>query len=50
MSASDDHLARDRATAAGAAGFIPKPFTEPELRAEVAAALRRQPALAEHPA
>jgi two-component system response regulator AdeR len=45
MSATDDHLTRDRALAAGATGFIPKPFTEPELRAEVAAVLQRQPAL-----
>jgi CheY-like chemotaxis protein len=50
MSTTDDHPTRDRASAAGATGFIPKPFTEPELRAEVAAVLRRQPALADHPA
>jgi type IV pilus assembly protein PilB len=42
MSAAD-HLTRDRALAAGATGFIPKPFTEPELRAEVAAVLQRRP-------
>jgi two-component system KDP operon response regulator KdpE len=41
---------RDRASAAGATGFIPKPFTEPELRAEVAAILQRRPVLADHPA
>jgi CheY-like chemotaxis protein len=42
MSATDDHPTRDRASAAGATGFIPKPFTEPELRAEVAAILQRR--------
>jgi DNA-binding response OmpR family regulator len=41
MSASDDRHTRDRATAAGATGFIPKPFTEAELRSEVAAVLQR---------
>jgi DNA-binding response OmpR family regulator len=50
MSATDDHRTRDRALAAGATGFIPKPFTEPELRAEVAAVLQRRPALVDHPA
>jgi CheY-like chemotaxis protein len=45
-----DHLTRDRALAAGATGFIPKPFTEPELRAEVAAVLQGRPALVDHPA
>ena len=29
MSASDDRHTRDRAAAAGATGFIPKPFSEP---------------------
>ena len=50
MSATDDHPTRDRASAAGATGFIPKPFSEPELRAEVAAILQRRPALVDHPA
>jgi type IV pilus assembly protein PilB len=50
MSAGDDRHTRDRAAAAGATGFIPKPFSEPQLRAEVAAVLQRRPALAEHPA
>ena len=46
MSTTDDPYTRDRAAAAGATGFIPKPFTEPELRAEVAAAvLQRRPVL-----
>jgi CheY-like chemotaxis protein len=36
--------------AAGATGFIPKPFSEPQLRAEVAAVLQRRPALVDHPA
>ena len=46
MSTTDDRHTRDRAAAAGATGFIPKPFTEPELRAEVAAAvLQRRPVL-----
>jgi type IV pilus assembly protein PilB len=45
MSATDDRHTRDRAAAAGATGFIPKPFTEPELRAEVAAVLQRRPVL-----
>ena len=40
MSATDDRHTRDRAATAGATGFIPKPFTEPQLRAEVAAVLR----------
>jgi CheY-like chemotaxis protein len=43
MSASDDRHTRDRATAAGATGFIPKPFNESELRSEVAAVLQRRP-------
>jgi CheY-like chemotaxis protein len=50
MSATDDHPTRDRASAAGATGFILKPFSEPELRAEVAAILQRRPALVDHPA
>jgi type IV pilus assembly protein PilB len=50
MSASDDRHTRDRATAAGATGFIPKPFTEAELRSEVAAVLQRRPVLADNPA
>jgi PleD family two-component response regulator len=50
MSATDDHRTRDRASAAGATGFIPKPFSEPQLRAEVAAVLQRRPALVDHPA
>ena len=50
MSASDDRHTRDRATAAGATGFIPKPFAEAELRSEVAAVLQRRPALVDHPA
>ena len=50
MSATDDHPTRDRATAAGATGFIPKPFTEPQLRSEVAAILQHRPALVDHPA
>ena len=41
----EDRHARDRAMAAGAAGFVAKPFVEAELRAEVAAALQRRPAL-----
>jgi CheY-like chemotaxis protein len=40
-----DHQARDRALAAGATGFVAKPLVEAELRAEVAAALGRRPAL-----
>ena len=50
MSASDDRHTRDRATAAGATGFIPKPFTEAELRSEVAAVLQRRPTLVDNPA
>jgi DNA-binding response OmpR family regulator len=51
MSASDDRHTRDRATAAGATGFIPKPFTEAELRSEVAAVLQRgRAALVDNPA
>jgi type IV pilus assembly protein PilB len=46
MSASDDRHTRDRAIAAGATGFVPKPFTEAELRSEVAAVLQRRPVLA----
>jgi DNA-binding response OmpR family regulator len=45
MSATDDRHTRDRAASAGATGFIPKPFTEPQLRAEVAAVLQRRPVL-----
>ncbi len=41
----EDRHARNRAMAAGAAGFVAKPFVEAELRAEVAAALERRPAL-----
>jgi PleD family two-component response regulator len=41
---SDRH-AGDRAMAAGAAGLVAKPLVEAELRAEVAAALERRPAL-----
>jgi CheY-like chemotaxis protein len=41
----EERHARDRALAAGAAGFIAKPLVEAELRAEVAAALERRPAL-----
>ena len=41
----EDRHAQDRAMAAGAAGFVAKPFVEAELRAEVAAALERRPAL-----
>jgi type IV pilus assembly protein PilB len=41
----EDRHARDRAMAAGAAGFVIRPFAEAELRAEVAAALQRRPAL-----
>ena len=41
----EDRHARDQAMAAGAAGFVAKPFVEAELRAEVAAALERRPAL-----
>jgi CheY-like chemotaxis protein len=45
----EDQQARDRALAAGAAGSVAKPFAEAELRAEVAAALQRRPALASGP-
>jgi CheY-like chemotaxis protein len=45
MSATDDRHTRDRAATAGATGFIPKPFSEPQLRSEVAAVLQRRPAL-----
>jgi type IV pilus assembly protein PilB len=48
MSSADDRHTRDRAMAAGAAGFVPKPFSETELRNEVATALQRRPALADH--
>jgi type IV pilus assembly protein PilB len=50
MSAVDDRAARDRAFAAGATGFIPKPFGAGDLRNEVAGVLRRRPALVDHPA
>ena len=46
MSASDDRHTRDRAAAAGATGFIPKPFGEAQLRGEVAAILAHHPVLA----
>jgi type IV pilus assembly protein PilB len=46
MSASDDRHTRDRAAAAGATGFIPKPFGEAQLRGEVAAVLAHHPVLA----
>jgi DNA-binding response OmpR family regulator len=42
--------ARQREAPGRATGFIPKPFTEPELPAEVAAVLQRRPALVDHPA
>jgi type IV pilus assembly protein PilB len=45
MSGSGDRQGRDRAIAAGAAGFVVKPFSEPELRSEVATVLDRRPAL-----
>jgi DNA-binding response OmpR family regulator len=48
MSATDDRPARERAFASGATGFIPKPFGDTDLRNEVAAVLRRRPALVEH--
>lgn len=50
MSASDDRHTRDRAAAAGATGFISKPFSETQLRGEVAAVLQHRPALVDHPA
>jgi type IV pilus assembly protein PilB len=46
MSASDDRNTRDRAAAAGATGFIAKPFAEAQLRGEVAAVLAHRPVLA----
>ncbi len=45
MSGSGDRQGRDRAIAVGAAGFVVKPFSEPELRSEVATVLDRRPAL-----
>jgi type IV pilus assembly protein PilB len=45
MSATDDRHTRERAATAGATGFIPKPFSEPQLRSEVAAVLQRRPVL-----
>jgi type IV pilus assembly protein PilB len=45
VAAPGDRQAQDRALAAGAAGVVAKPFVEAELRAEVAAALERRPAL-----
>ncbi|HET7518722.1 MAG TPA: response regulator, partial [Actinomycetes bacterium] len=45
MSVTDDHQTRDLATTSGATGFIPKPISEPQLRAEVAAVLGRRAAL-----
>jgi CheY-like chemotaxis protein len=50
MSATDDRHTRDRALAAGATGFVAKPFGESQLRSEVAAVLQQRPALVEHPA
>jgi hypothetical protein len=35
----------DPGAAVGATGFIPSPFTEPQLRAGVAAVLQRRPVL-----
>jgi type IV pilus assembly protein PilB len=50
VAAPGDRHAQDRAMAAGAAGVVAKPFVEAELRAEVAAALERRPALSSaHP-
>jgi CheY-like chemotaxis protein len=49
MSGSGDRQGRDRAIAAGAAGFVVKPFSEPELRSEVATVLDRRPALTTAP-
>jgi len=50
MSATDDRHTRNRAMAAGATGFVPKPFTDSELRTEVATILQRRPTLVDHPA
>jgi type IV pilus assembly protein PilB len=50
MSAIDDRHTRDRALAAGATGFVPKPVTEAALRGQVAALLQHRPALVDHPA
>jgi type IV pilus assembly protein PilB len=50
MSATDDRHTRNRAMAAGATGFVPKPFTDAELRTEVATILQRRPTLVDHPA
>jgi CheY-like chemotaxis protein len=45
MSATDDHHTRGLTTSSGATGFIPKPISEPQLRAEVAAVLQHRAAL-----
>jgi DNA-binding response OmpR family regulator len=45
MSATDDHHIRDLATGSRATGFVPKPISEPQLRAEVAAILERRAGL-----
>jgi type IV pilus assembly protein PilB len=50
MSATDNRHSRDRAVAAGATGFVAKPFGEAELRTEVATVLRHRSALVDHPA
>ena len=46
MSTTDDRPTRDQATTAGATGFIPKPFSEPQLRSEVTAVLQQRRVLA----
>ena len=45
MSATGDHHTRDLATGSDATGFIPKPLSEPQLQAEVAAVLGRRAAM-----